>query len=596
MNSMADAFISYRRRPSASLAQLLQEKLKNQHGIDAYVDTTRADSTHVQFPERLMQAIADSPTFVCLLGEGTLDSEWVRKEIQRAYDLKKFCVPVFQESYTPLAQSDDAVDYLLNFDGVHVFDIKNVFVDEAVRQLAERLPRRRSSRRGLRTLILAGAAVFIIAVAAMLALSQLNGGQSGASTEDAGEVAALPSATSEAAAETTDGAALAEQISQAEVTSAPEATNTLVPDIATLVLTVDAQATIDMATQNARGLTETATAWTATPTPDVTASIEAFRAQRDATATQAWMDTWTDTPAGASEPQVALPVINPAAYEGEILAGGSTVVGPAAELVRAAFEADGFEGLIEQYAIGTSAGFERFCVEGATDIAFATRRIREQEISACEALGRTPIELRIGSDALVVVTSLENDFVPSGGLTLEQLTLALTTAVTWADVNPAWPDEPIVRYLPSMDSAAFDFLVTGILFYDEGDLLSASNVQFTEDDRLLVNETASSPYAIGVVSHPFYVENADDVRAIAVEGVLPEDDTFSDMTYPLVRPMYLYTAASILQEKPQALAYLVYFVIHMEEAIQQTGYVPLPEDDFNQLAEQIQSLWDQYGR
>jgi phosphate transport system substrate-binding protein len=592
---MADAFISYRRRPSASLAQLLQEKLKNQHGIDAYVDTTRADSAHVQFPERLMQAIADSPTFVCLLGEGTLDSEWVRKEIQRAYDLKKFCVPVFQESYIPPAQSDDAVNYLLNFDGVHVFDIKNVFIDEAVRQLAERLPRRRSSRRGLVIRIAAGAVVLIIAVAALFALAQPDNGQNATLTEDPGGVAALLSETSEATAEITQTFADVEQLSQAEVTPAPEATDLLVPDIATLVLTVDAQATIELGTQNARRLTETAAAWTATPTPNVTASIEAFRAQRDATATQAWINTWTDTPAAASEPQVALPVINPAAYEGEILAGGSTVVGPAAELVRAAFEADGFEGLIEQYLIGTGAGFERFCVEGATDIAFASRRIREQEMSACEAIGRVPIELRIGSDALVVVTSLENDFVPSGGLTLEQIRQVLTTAVTWADVNPAWPDEPIQRYLPSTDSGAFDFLITDVLFYDESVILSASNAQFTEDDRLLVNETASSPFAIGVVSYPFYVENAAVVRAIAIEGVLPEEDTFSDMTYPLMRPLYLYTAASILQEKPQALAYLVYFVTYLEEAIRQTGYVPLPEDDFAQLAEQIQILWDEYG-
>ena len=62
-----DAFISYRRKPSAALALLIQEKLKNKHKIDAYVDTTRADSTKVQFPERLMQAIADVPVFVCLL-------------------------------------------------------------------------------------------------------------------------------------------------------------------------------------------------------------------------------------------------------------------------------------------------------------------------------------------------------------------------------------------------------------------------------------------------------------------------------------------------------------------------------------------------
>jgi hypothetical protein len=134
---MADVFISYRRRPSASLALLVQAKLKAEHGMDAYVDTTRTDSTRIQFPERLMQAIDDAPVFVCLLGEGTLESEWVVKEIERAYLQDKFCIPVFQETYTPASQSHAAIDYLLNHDGVHIFDQKNVMVTESINQLAD---------------------------------------------------------------------------------------------------------------------------------------------------------------------------------------------------------------------------------------------------------------------------------------------------------------------------------------------------------------------------------------------------------------------------------------------------------------------------
>jgi formylglycine-generating enzyme required for sulfatase activity len=133
---MSDAFISYRRKPSAALAQLVQEKLENQHSINAYVDTTRTDSTRVQFPNRLMTAIANAPTFICLLGDGTLESEWVRKEIQKAYELKKHCIPVFQEGYHPATSSNAAIDYLLSFDGVHVFDLKNIYIDEAIEDIA----------------------------------------------------------------------------------------------------------------------------------------------------------------------------------------------------------------------------------------------------------------------------------------------------------------------------------------------------------------------------------------------------------------------------------------------------------------------------
>ncbi len=162
---MADAFISYRRQPSASLALLIQEKLKNQHKVDCYVDVTRADSSQVQFPERLMQAIDNAPVFICLLGDSTLDSEWVLKEIRKAHELKKFCIPVFQESYKAPQNPEKAVQYLLNFDGVHVFDRKNIYIDTAVRDIGNLIPRKKSSILNYSSLVVLIGTVLIIGIA-----------------------------------------------------------------------------------------------------------------------------------------------------------------------------------------------------------------------------------------------------------------------------------------------------------------------------------------------------------------------------------------------------------------------------------------------
>ncbi len=51
-----------------------------------------------------------------------------------------------------------------------------------------------------------------------------------------------------------------------------------------------------LSTQRSSDQTATATLWTLTPTPNMTASIDAFQTQRAAT-TQAWIDSWTNTPA-----------------------------------------------------------------------------------------------------------------------------------------------------------------------------------------------------------------------------------------------------------------------------------------------------------
>src|SRR3970282_2484776 len=101
------------------------------------------------------------------------------------------------------------------------------------------------------------------------------------------------------------------------------------------------------------------------------------------------------------------------------------------------FNEEGFEGqgTITVDSIGSGAGFERFCETGESDISNASRGIEEDEVALCEAIGRTPIEFRVGTDALAIVVSRENDFLP--GVTLEQLAMIFSTAVNWSDVDPS---------------------------------------------------------------------------------------------------------------------------------------------------------------
>jgi formylglycine-generating enzyme required for sulfatase activity len=133
---MARIFVSYRRADSSMLAALIAKDLKAK-GITVFVDTRSVDGAG-PFPTRLLEAIEDADVFVCLLGATTLDSEWVRKEIEHAHAKNKPMIPVFQEKYlAPNPVPNTAIEALLQSDGVHIFDIKHVFVDEAIKQLAE---------------------------------------------------------------------------------------------------------------------------------------------------------------------------------------------------------------------------------------------------------------------------------------------------------------------------------------------------------------------------------------------------------------------------------------------------------------------------
>jgi phosphate transport system substrate-binding protein len=285
----------------------------------------------------------------------------------------------------------------------------------------------------------------------------------------------------------------------------------------------------------------------------------------------------TPSPAGAptSAPrgEVVLPEVDPAQYSGTIIAAGSSTVYPLAERMAELFLDEGFAGTITIDSIGTGSGFERLCIKGETDISTASRPIKESERQSCRAIGRDPIEFQVGIDALAVVVSRENTFVDS--LTLDQLRSAFTTAETWADINPSWPAKPIKRFIPGTDSGTFDFFVEVVLDKDKTPLLLAERLQMSEDDNVLAQGVMGSPYAIGFFGFAFYQENMQKLRAVAIEGVTPDAETAESGAYPLSRPLFLYSDASIMRAKPQVAAFLNFFLTYVDEEILDVGYFPV---------------------
>ena len=269
-----------------------------------------------------------------------------------------------------------------------------------------------------------------------------------------------------------------------------------------------------------------------------------------------------------------LPAVNPLEVTGDIIAAGSSTVYPLAERMAERFYDEGFAGTITIDSIGSGAGFERFCVAGETDISNASRAIKDAEVESCKSIGREPIEFRIGTDALAVVVSAENDFIQDA--TIEDLAAIFSTADMWSDVNPAWPAEKIERFIPGTDSGTFDYFVEEVFAEDEAPILGA-NPQMSEDDNVLVQGVEGSPYAIGFFGYAYYEENADKLRALSIESVEPTQATVDAAEYPLARPLYMYTTAEIMQDKPQVASFLNFLLTNVDDEIIDVGYFPAPD-------------------
>jgi phosphate binding protein len=277
---------------------------------------------------------------------------------------------------------------------------------------------------------------------------------------------------------------------------------------------------------------------------------------------------------------MALPEVNPLEVTGDIVTAGSSTVFPLSERMAVRFQDEGYAGNITIDSVGTGAGFERFCVAGETDIANASRPIREEEIASCESIGRTPVEFRVGTDALAVVVSAENDFVEN--LTLEQLAIAFSTAETWADVDPSFPAEPIQRFSPGTDSGTFDYFVEAVFDEDQEPLLAAANLQLSEDDNVLVQGVEGSPYAIAYFGYAYYQENADRLHIVSIEGVEPSAENVDNGSYPLARPLFIYSDASVMEEKPQVAAFINFYLTYVNEEVVDVGYFPASTDALNE--------------
>jgi phosphate transport system substrate-binding protein len=276
---------------------------------------------------------------------------------------------------------------------------------------------------------------------------------------------------------------------------------------------------------------------------------------------------------------IILPAVDPLAVSGDIITAGSSTVFPLSERMAERFQQEGYSGRITIDSIGSGAGYSRFCEAGETDIANASRPIRESEVESCRAIGREPLEFRVGTDALAVVVSSANDFVTD--VTLEELALIFGGVNSWSEVRSEWPNQPILRFIPGTDSGTFDYFVEEVYDSNEETILAASNLQLSEDDNVLVQGIQGSPYAIGFFGYAYYVENRGTLTILDINGVEATDESVEDGSYAFARPLFIFSTAEIMQAKPQVAAFINFYLSYVQEEVVSVGYFPASEDALN---------------
>ncbi len=271
---------------------------------------------------------------------------------------------------------------------------------------------------------------------------------------------------------------------------------------------------------------------------------------------------------------------------------GSSTVFPFAKLVAEKYQASGENikaPVLE--STGTGGGLERFC-EGigsnTPDIANASRRIKKKEYDKCQANGVTDIiEIQVGIDGIALAQSISG---PDYKLTVKDVYTALAANpfgkpqnnTKWSDINPALPDIAISVYGPPKTSGTRDAFHELIMEagcttdpamkalkdsdkekYEETCTEIRNDTVFQEqgeNDNLIVGKLSANPNSMGVFGYSYMEENADKVRGISIDGIVPTYDSIAAGGYPGARPLFIYVKKQHIGKIPGIQEFITEFV------------------------------------
>jgi phosphate transport system substrate-binding protein len=279
------------------------------------------------------------------------------------------------------------------------------------------------------------------------------------------------------------------------------------------------------------------------------------------------------------------------ALSGKLVADGSSTVAPLMSLAAERFRKQEPKVRISVGTSGTGGGFERFC-RGETDLANASRPIKEEEEALCEKNVVATYPIQVANDGISVVVNKANTWAKC--LTVEQLKQIWepkSDVSSWRDVDPSFPDVELELFGAGTDSGTFDYFTEAIVG-EEGS--SRTDYTPSEDDNVTVRGVSGSRGALGYFGLSYLLENKDRVRAVEVDGgdgcVTPAVETVQDGSYkPLSRPLFTYPNEDALSEKPALDPFLTFVLDNQPQLARRAKFVPMTQEQIDNAHTALES-------
>lgn len=218
-------------------------------------------------------------------------------------------------------------------------------------------------------------------------------------------------------------------------------------------------------------------------------------------------------------------------------------------------------------------------MNGTTDIANASRAIKDKEIEKARQAGFYPQEVRVAIDSLAVVVNKTN---PVETLTVKQIAgIYMGKINNWSEVGG--PNAAIIRYCRESSSGTYQFFKEFILKNKD----YAADCQTMPGTSAVTNAVSKDPNAIGFGGVGYFVgqaslkilsvkkdEGSEPVSPLRADGSVDYESAWTKR-YPIWRYLYMYPAN---KPRGEVKAYIDWILSPEGQAIvEKEGFIPLPK-------------------
>ena len=214
---------------------------------------------------------------------------------------------------------------------------------------------------------------------------------------------------------------------------------------------------------------------------------------------------------------------------GKIVIDGSTTVGPIAKAFATHFtKSTGVQVTVSESGSGNGA---KSLINKTCDIATMSRPMKDKELAAARSKGINPVEHIVALDGLCIVVHPSNRI---NALTKAQIRgIYMGKYTNWSEVGG--PNAPIVVIQRESNSGTADSFKELVMGKDNPITKRAETQSSNGAIKSRVSSTTSAISYIGLG----FVDAS--VKALLVDGVEADVKTVKNNTYPIHRPLFMYT-------------------------------------------------------